>query len=1085
MTARTRVALLAALSTTAFLLIAGPAAANSPWWHLTSASRPTNLQPEAKGDIVAVAANLGTAAADGKTDPIVIEDKLPPGLKALSIEATAGQPPGVLGDRGPVECVKTPQLTCTFGGTLPTYDLIEVRVKVEALAGAESGELNEVSVSGGGAPVKQLSRPISLSEAEVPFGLEAYELGYEEAGGGPITQAGSHPFQQTVVLTLNQDAATVTKSKYEAHSPALAKDVHTNLPPGFVGDPIPFPTCSLAQFLTVPSLGEDICPADTAVGATLVTVEEPGQLGLTTFTAPVFNLEPAFGEPARFGFVLPATPIVIDTAVRSGGPEPEYNITASATNISQTAALLSSIVTFWGVPGDPRHDEARGFGCQQQARELAQREACKPSEAAHPPAFLRLPTSCAGPLQSTTEIDSWLEPHSLLSFPASPALPTLDGCNQLPFAPTIHSEPTSNAATSPTGLSFDLNFSNEGLTNAQGNAESDLKKAAVTLPEGFTINASLAEGLGVCSEAQYQASTLAVGSGCPETSKVGEVEAESPLVKPVIHGSLYVAEQQNNPYHNLTTLYLVLRNAELGILVKQALKVTPDPQTGRLITEVDNIPQLPFSHLRIALRQGQRAPLITPPACGTFTVEADLYPWSNPSAPVHKESSFKITEGPEGKPCPQGAAPFRPGFEAGSLNNQAGSYSPFVLHITRKDGEQDITKLSSILPPGMVGKIAGVAKCPQASVEAAKHISGRRELASPSCPASSQIGTTRAGAGVGSTLVYVGGKLYLGGPYHGDPLSVVAIVPAVAGPFDVGDVVVQEALTLNPVTAEVEVDGSASDPLPHSLAGIPLNVRDIRVFTDRPNFTLNPTSCEESSTRATLWGGGTALFPTSETPVGLRSRFQAAGCASLGFKPKLKIKLKGGTKRGGHPALKAIVTPRKGDANFSRAVVTLPHSAFLDQAHIRTICTRVQFNANGGNGAGCPSASIYGRAKAWSPLLEEALEGPVFLRSSNHNLPDLVVALHGLVNIDLDSRIDSVKGGIRSTFAAIPDAPVSRFVLEMQGAKKGLIVNSTDICRGTHKADAELRGQNGKLDEFGSVVGASCGGKGKKGKGKG
>jgi hypothetical protein len=294
-------------------------------------------------------------------------------------------------------------------------------------------------------------------------------------------------------------------------------------------------------------------------------------------------------------------------------------------------------------------------------------------------------------------------------------------------------------------------------------------------------------------------------------------------------------------------------------------------------------------------------------------------------------------------------------------------------------------------------------------------------------------------------------------------------------------VVVREALTLNPVTAEVEVDGAASDPIPHILKGIPLSLRELEVYADRPAFTLNPTSCAREQARATLWGGGTALAPGAEAPVALTAPYQAVDCASLGFSPKLQIDLKGKTGRGRFPALRATVTPRPGDANFSAAVVTLPHSAFLEQSHFKTICTRVQFAAAGGNGAGCPAASIYGHARALSPLLDAPLEGPVFLRSSDHNLPDLVVALHGLVNIDLASRIDSKGGGIRSTFEAIPDAPVSKFVLEMQGGPKGLIVNSTDLCKSTNRAEARLAAQNGKLDSLRPAVRAQGCGKAQRG----
>jgi hypothetical protein len=322
----------------------------------------------------------------------------------------------------------------------------------------------------------------------------------------------------------------------------------------------------------------------------------------------------------------------------------------------------------------------------------------------------------------------------------------------------------------------------------------------------------------------------------------------------------------------------------------------------------------------------------------------------------------------------------------------------------------------------------------------------------------------------------VGGSLYLAGPINGDPLSVVSITPALAGPFDAGTVVVRVALKLNPKTAEVEADGSKSDPIPHILKGIPLNVRDLRVYADRPNFTLNATSCKASKAKATLFGSFIeALNPADDVPVGLATRYQAANCAALGFKPKLSIKLKGGTKRGGHPALTAVLKPRPGDANLSEAVVTLPHSAFLDQAHIRTICTRVQFAAAGGNGAGCPKGSIYGQVKAFSPLLDEPLVGPAYLRSSNHNLPDLVYALHGIVDFEASARIDSIHGGIRASFEAIPDAPISKAVIEMQGGKKGLIINSRNLCAAKNRANLELSGQNGKAYDFKPVVGAKCG----------
>jgi hypothetical protein len=417
--------------------------------------------------------------------------------------------------------------------------------------------------------------------------------------------------------------------------------------------------------------------------------------------------------------------------------------------------------------------------------------------------------------------------------------------------------------------------------------------------------------------------------------------------------------------------------------------------------------------------------------------------------------------------------PFKPSFEAGAVNNNAGSFSPFNMRLQWQDGEQDMTKFSSILPPGQLGSLKGVAKCPDPAVEAAKAKTGRQEQASPSCPADSYIGRTAAGAGVGGALTYAKGSLYLAGPYKGAPLSVISITPAIAGPFDAGTVVVRLGLDLNPKTAEVEVDGAASDPIPHILKGIVLKVRDLRVYVDRPNFTLNPTSCDESSVKAILFGSYLDVFsPNDDVPADLSTRYQAANCLNLGFKPKLDFKLEGGTKRGAHPAFQATYRPRPRDANVKDLVVRLPRSAFLDQAHIRTICTRVQFAADA-----CPAGAKYGQIKAFSPLLDEPLAGPVYLRSSDHNLPDLVFDLQGLVDVEVATRIDSVRGGIRARVEGAPDAPLSKVVLRMQGAKKGLIVNSRDLCAAKSKAGVQLSGHNGRRFSTRPVMRADCGGK--------
>jgi hypothetical protein len=918
--------------------------------------------------------------------------------------------------------------------------------------------------------------------ADAAFGIADTELAFEDAGGSPVTQAGSHPFAMSTTVNFE----TILDEEGKIAPDEATKDLITELPEGFAGVPTATPRCSSAQFAQLitgidgghaPPLPG--CPNSSAVGIIRIRGDFTPVLpeDLAEVTIPVYNLLPGPGTLAKFGFLFAGVPVLFDVGLSE---EPPYRAIASFHNTAQSILVYGATVTIWGDPLADIHDAVRGLCLFTEADDL-----CEVDGEGEP--LITMPTSCAADPRADFEGNSWQHPGAWArAFAVAEA--GLSECAALDFAPSIGAAPTSKAASSPSGLDFGLTMQNPGFLDPDGIASSTIERTEVTLPAGFTVNPSVAAGLEVCTEAQLRRESAfsAPGEGCPDASKLGTVEVESPAVEETVRGSLYQAAPYQNPFDSLIALYVVLKSPQLGVKVIQPLKVVPDPKTGRLTTIAEDMPQLPFTSFRLRFREGARSPLITPPGCGSFEVEARLHPSSGGPA-AEARSSFELIAGPNGgDPCPSGPAPFAPGFEAGTDSNRAGSYSPFFMRLTRRDGEQDLTRFDSVLAPGVLARIAGIPYCPEAGIARAKSRTGEhggiRELNDPSCPLGSRIGRTLAGAGVGSQLVHVPGSLYLAGPFHGNPLSVVAITPALAGPFDAGAVVVRQALTLNPVTGEVEVDGAASDPIPHILQGIPLNVRDLRVYVDRPGFTLNATSCEEGQVRATLFGGGTVLAPGPDSPVALSSRYQAADCAALGFKPRLAIKLRGGVKRGAHPALRAVVSPRPGDANFSRALVKLPRSAFLDQAHIRTICTRVQFAAGPGSGAGCPAASIYGEARAWSPLLAEPLEGPVYLRSSEHNLPDLVIALHGLVEIELAARIDSVRGGIRSTFTGIPDAAVSRFILDMRGGRKGLIVNSRHLCRrpGRNRARSNLTGQNGKRHNTRPAVKAKCGKKGSK-----
>ena len=935
---------------------------------------------------------------------------------------------------------------------------------------------------------------------QASFGLQEFDVTYSDpppAGaepgtpGPPATQAGSHPYAMTTYFSVN---TREQGGKVLPDEPL--KDVLISQIPGFIGNQTAVSPCSTVDFLTRDTkegadLAVPFCPDSSAVGKILVNLS-PLPEHVLLGDSPVYLLENAPGEVARIGFWVEGTPVTADVEV---SPEPPYEIVGISSDISQILDLYAAKLTLWGVPASPSHDEERG-ACHRGA------SSC-PADASEVP-FLTLPRSCRGPLASSYAVDSWLHPGvdlldgrpnlsdpswitgEALSHDRSDNPQGFIGCGKLGFNPSITAKPTTKAAASPTGLDFSLDVDDEGLTNPNGIADADIEKAVVTLPEGFSTNPSLAEGLNVCTEAQLERETgkSVPGEGCPQASKVGTVEVETPLIGESVSGALYIAKPYENPFGSLLALYIVIRNPTLGIIVKQPLEVESDPNTGQITTVAEDLPQLPFSHFRLHFREGARSPLASPPVCGSYEAKATLYP-SSGAAPITTGSGFKIISGPDNTPCPSGGVPpFHPNLEAGTVSNTAGRFSPFNVKITRSDSEQEITHFSIKLPPGVAGKLAGIPLCSDAAIAAASARTGphggQEELESPSCPAASQVGRTLAGSGVGPSLAYAPGKIYLAGPYHGSPISFVSITSGVVGPFDIGTVVVRLAVKVNPETGEVFLDSTGSDPIPHIIKGIPVHLRDIRAYTDRPEFTFNPTSCARKSTAVTVLGSGLDFASTADdNPFVSTSPFQAADCAALPFEPKLSLSLHGGTKRGDFPKLKAFLRMRGfGEAGVARAQVTLPRSEFIANAHFNTICTRVQFKEAGGNGESCPPGSIYGWARAKTPILSDPLEGPVFLRSSEHQLPDVVASLHGQeIDVHLVGHVDSVKGQLRNTFEAVPDAPVEWASFSFKGASKGLFENSTNLCAQKNRATVKFTGQNGKQDDYSPAVKVKCKGK--------
>jgi hypothetical protein len=896
----------------------------------------------------------------------------------------------------------------------------------------------------------------SARAAAGDYGIEAV------SASRSTSQAGAHP-DFTTTFEVKTDPSSPTAPDGSKAPYGATRDLSISLPPGMTGDPHAVAQCTRLQFATIGVTGGG-CPIDSQVGITVL------KLGFAAgpIVEPVYNLEAPGGDNvAQIGFFAYSVPVVVDVQLRS---ESDYGLTATGTGFLSNPALVSATTTLWGVPADHSHDTER-----LTAQEVLDSEGSikssppRPSGLA-PRAFMINPTRCGGPEPVGFTADSYANPGLFVS--ASTELSPTTGCGSLEFTPDISFTPTSKEADSPSGMDVDLTIDQANISQPATTAPAHLKKAIVTLPRGMSVNPAAANGLGGCSEAQVGLVSESpprfdrAAPACPNASKVGTARIKSPLLDEPIDGSLYVARQGDNPFHSFLAGYLVAQGQ--GATIKLAGRFDLDPQSGQITATFDKNPQQPFSDLALHFKGGENGVLVTPPQCGTYAIETSLVPWSaadpnNPTAAeiVHRTSTFDVTSGPDGGPCPNPPG-FSPGFEGGTATPLAGSYSPLLVRASRPDGSQVMRGIDLDLPPGLTAKLAGIPYCPAAALAGAEGRSGAAELASPSCQPASRVGTVTVAVGAGADPFRVLGTAYLAGPYKGAPLSLAVVTPAVAGPFDLGVVVVRAALRVDPVTAQVH---AVSDPLPTILKGIPLHLRSVTVEANRPRFTLNPTSCDPMRLGATLLGSptGRALF----------SRFQVGGCGALKFAPKLSLGLRGAGRRGAHPALRAVLKARRGEANIGRVSVALPHSEFLAQEHIRTICTRVQFAADN-----CPKGSIYGRARAFTPLLDEPLEGPVYLRSSSNPLPDLVVALRGQIDIDLAGRIDSVDGGIRTVFRTVPDAPVTKFVLSMRGGKKNLLVNSRDICAAPARAKVRMLAHNGARRRSQPLLHVRCGRKG-------
>jgi hypothetical protein len=1048
------------------------AAAAAPWWNLRGEAVPSNLQPGQHGQVILVASNLGDRPAKGGQELVRITDKLPVGLAAIGVEKRVVN--GV-----PVECSVGTTITCTYAGSLNPYEQISIPIIVNVQEPPDTVATlsQEATIDGGGGSRVSANVPIKVSEQPTAFGVSDYELSPFNEDGTAAAQAGSHPFQLTTSLTLNENS--------ERQPVALPRDLSFRLPAGFVGNPTAVRQCAMSAFF---SLVEEtnLCPASSAVGVATVTANEPATLHVFTQTVPVFNLVPSQGEPARLGFeVIGKVPVVIDTSVRTGR---DYAVVASVKGATQTAGLLNSQVTLWGVPGDPRHDSARGWECVAGGffSGQAKRTCPAPGELALPQApFLTLPTSCpvdvgSEPLRSVVEADSWAEPDSVLAseyawLSSSGQGLGMEGCGVLPFSPSIEVTPEEDVASTPTGLRVDVEVPQRTTLEPEGLAEADVRDTTVTLPEGVELNPSAANGLQACSEAQvgfvgWVGETnqfTDAPAACPDASKVGLVRISTPLLSHELTGGVYLAEPApngeagKNPFGSLIALYIVAEDPVSGVLVKLAGEGHVDEQSLRVSTTFANTPQVPFENLEMELFGGAKASLSTPAACGGYQTEARFTPWSGtpPVSESTPEGEFEVLAGVGGGGCPVGE-PFDPGFIAQSSSVQAGAFTGFSMELSRPDGDQALAGVSVHLPSGVAALLSSVTLCPEP------------QASQGTCGPESQIGETIESSGLGAHPYIVrGGRVYITGPYGGAPFGLSIVAPAKAGPFDLGNVIVRSGIYIDRNDASVTI---VSDPLPTQLKGIPLQLGAVQVLVNRPGFEFNPTSCEPMQIEGTITGSGGAQAQRS-------SPFKAENCSALPFSPELIASALGhGSKAEGTTF---AVTVRSGgtDANgvaqagIAKVQLQLPKQLSSRLPTLQKACTDAVFNANP---ASCDEGSKIGYATIHTPVLKNPLSGPAYLVShGGAAFPDVEFVLQGEnIELVLDGKTD-IKGEVTySKFESTPDAPFTVFETVLPAGPHGVLTPNVaerkrfSLCGETLEMPTTMIAQNGTRIEHETKV---------------
>jgi hypothetical protein len=1030
-----------------------------------------------------IATNSGSLATDGSN--IVLTDTLPAQVVVHDVSLFASpalneeeeNPSPIQLGRYLCTTVST-TVKCEYPGVFLNEHILpealgpdqtltmEIGVTVTEPSAAES-LVNTATITGGGAPDQSTTVENTVGGAPPPFGPADFEFYISGLDGTRDTQAGDHPYELTTTIDLNNEFRQAPDAGYTATGIQDPKDIVADLPLGFVGSILSAPECTFSQLSSEYEVEVEVeghrrtkaiggCPPDTIVGHLLTEPVESDSIN-----SPIYNMVPERGVPAEFAYhdALKGPHVFYVHVV----PTPQGYVLQTINPDIPQITLDHIVVTFYGDPA-----LRDGSGNSQIP-------------------YFTNPTGCAnGPLVTSIYMDSWAHPGALkadgtpelndpawVSGPHGQSIsPAVTGCNALQFTPELGAQPTTHEADTPSGMEFEIKQPQPEETGTL--ATSTLKNAVVKLPEGFTVDPSAGDGLAACSEAQIGwvgPSTMNFNPAepeCPEASKIGSLELSTPLIPNTLTGVLYLARQEENPFKTLLAAYVVVKDPVTGVLIKIAGQFLPNTATGQMTAVFDENPQLPFSDLKLHFFGGPRAELATPENCGTYTTNTELTPWSAPDSglPSTPFDSFPIDEG-----CVSG---FNPTFTAGATNLQAGAYTPFVASFSRSDTDQEITGLSITLPPGLLADVGSVPLCGEAQANAG------------TCPESSQVGTVQTGVGPGPNPLFVGGKAYLTGPYNGGPYGLSVVVPAVAGPFNFGTVVVRQSIRINPTTAQVT---DVSDPFPTIIDGIPLRLRRVDVTLNRPGFTFNPTNCSKlgfsgglqgsAPGTATVLNGTIGYATANDASAAPTAPFQVTNCASLKFQPKFSVSTSGKTSRADGASLTAKLSypnvPQGTEANITRVKVDLPKQLPSRLTTLQKACTVAQFNLNPAN---CPKESKIGFATVHTPILPQPLSGPaIFVSHGGEAFPSLTMVLQGDgVTIDLVGTTFISKAGITSTtFKTVPDTPFSTFELKLPQGKYSALAANGNLCTSKLAMPTEFLAQNGaKINESTAISVSGC-----------